>query len=218
RDRLARRARRGRAVTLPERPIVMLIAALGGEGGGVLTDWIVAAASRHRLPVQSTSIPGVAQRTGATTYYVEIVPTPWRELGERRPVLGLSPGVGDVDLVVASELIEAGRAIAAGFVPPDRTLLIGSLRRPSLPGGKMAMGDGRYDSERVLKAIGQHARRSLMFDMEALAKQSGAMVSAVMLGLVAGSGALPVPVEAFEAVVRGDGRAAEANLRGFNAG
>ena len=56
------------------RPITILIAALGGEGGGVLTDWIVAAASQLGFPVQSTSIPGVAQRTGATTYYIEIVP------------------------------------------------------------------------------------------------------------------------------------------------
>ena len=56
------------------RPLTILIAALGGEGGGVLTDWIVAAAASQNFPVQSTSIPGVAQRTGATTYYVELVP------------------------------------------------------------------------------------------------------------------------------------------------
>ena len=49
----------------------VLIAALGGEGGGVLTDWIVAAAASQGFPVQSTSIPGVAQRTGATTYHIE---------------------------------------------------------------------------------------------------------------------------------------------------
>ena len=42
------------------RPIAILIAALGGEGGGVLTDWIVAAAAQLGFPVQSTSIPGVA--------------------------------------------------------------------------------------------------------------------------------------------------------------
>jgi indolepyruvate ferredoxin oxidoreductase beta subunit len=114
------------------RPITLLIAALGGEGGGVLTDWIVTAASQAGLPVQSTSIPGVAQRTGATTYYIEIVPVPWRELGGKRPVLALAPGVGDVDVVIASELMEAGRAIAAGFVTPDRTLLIASTARSYL--------------------------------------------------------------------------------------
>ena len=88
------------------RPITILIAALGGEGGGVLTDWIVSAAAQLNFPVQSTSIPGVAQRTGATTYYIEIVPVPAREL-PARPVLALAPGVSDVDIVLASELMEA---------------------------------------------------------------------------------------------------------------
>ena len=40
------------------RPITILIAALGGEGGGVLTQWIVSAAAQAGFPVQSTSIPG----------------------------------------------------------------------------------------------------------------------------------------------------------------
>ena len=53
-------------------PLTLLVAALGGEGGGVLTGWIVNAAKDRNLPVQATSIPGVAQRTGATTYYIEI--------------------------------------------------------------------------------------------------------------------------------------------------
>jgi indolepyruvate ferredoxin oxidoreductase beta subunit len=205
-------------MTAPERPITILIAALGGEGGGVLTGWIVAAAARHGLPAQSTSIPGVAQRTGATTYYIEIVPVPWRELSERRPILALSPGVGDVDLVVASELLEAGRTIAGGFVTRDRTLLIGSTSRSYLVVEKMAMADGRYDSERLLKAIEQHAQAALLFDLEALAKQSGAMVNAVMLGLIAGSGRLPIPVEAFEAAIREEAKASESNVRGFRAG
>ena len=36
-------------------------------------------ATRSGFPVQSTSIPGVAQRTGATTYYIEIMPVPARD-------------------------------------------------------------------------------------------------------------------------------------------
>src|SRR3954467_1547732 len=94
------------------RPVTLLIAALGGEGGGVLTDWIVSAAQACGLPGQSTSVPGGAQRPGATTYYIEIFPVRLAELGGKRPTLALSPGVGDVDLVVASELLEAGRAIS----------------------------------------------------------------------------------------------------------
>ncbi len=64
-------------------PVKLLIAALGGEGGGVLTQWIVSAAAEAGFPVQSTSIPGVAQRTGATTYYIEILPVPAKELGRQ---------------------------------------------------------------------------------------------------------------------------------------
>src|SRR5205085_1602629 len=78
------RAARGRGVS-DARPITLMIAALGGEGGGVLTDWIVSAAESVGYPVQSTSIPGVAQRTGATTYYVEIFPVHHSELGGKRP-------------------------------------------------------------------------------------------------------------------------------------
>ena len=199
------------------RPITILIAALGGEGGGVLTDWIVSAAAQLNFPVQSTSIPGVAQRTGATTYYIEIVPVPAHEL-PARPVLALAPGIGDVDIVLASELMEAGRTIAGGFVTPDRTLVIASTARSYLVVEKMAMGDGRYDSARLIKAVETHAQSHLLLDMDALAKQSSAMINAVMLGLIAGCRRVPIPAAAFEDAIRADGKAVDANLRGFRSG
>ncbi len=198
------------------RPMTILIAALGGEGGGVLTDWIVAAAASQGFPVQSTSIPGVAQRTGATTYHIELLPQ--AAPGNRRPILALAPGAGDVDLVVASELMEAGRAVAGGYVTADRTTTIASTSRSYLVVEKMAMGDGRYDQQRLIEAVQNNSRNSLLLDLEAIARQSGAMINAVMLGVVAGTGALPIPAEAFEAAIRADGKAVESNLRGFRAG
>jgi indolepyruvate ferredoxin oxidoreductase beta subunit len=200
------------------RPLTVLIAALGGEGGGVLTDWIVAAAESQNFPVQSTSIPGVAQRTGATTYHIEFVPTPVSKSDTRRPILALAPGVGDVDLVVASELMEAGRAIAGGFVTPDRTATIASTSRSYLVVEKMAMGDGRYDQQRLIQSVEKNSKSTLLLDLEAIAREAGAMINAVMLGAIAGAGALPIPAEAFEAAIRADGKAVEANLRGFRAG
>ena len=198
------------------RPLTVLIAALGGEGGGVLTDWIVAAAESQNFPVQSTSIPGVAQRTGATTYHIEMVPAAMS--GSRRPVLGLAPGVGDVDLVVASELMEAGRAIAGGYITPVRTMTIASLSRSYLVTERMAMGDGRYDDGKLVAAVEKNSQKSLLLDLEAIAHELGAMINAVMLGTIAGTGALPIPAEAFEAAIRADGKAVNANLRGFRAG
>src|SRR5665213_3646834 len=169
-------------MNLPLRPITILIAALGGEGGGVLANWIVAAAQRRNFPAQSTSIPGVAQRTGATTYYIEILPVDSAALGERRPILALMPGPGEVDVLLASELVEASRAAAAGFVTPDRTTLIAATSRSYLMPEKTAMADGRIDSVALVEQLHPHARHSLFLDMESLAREAGAFVNAVMLG------------------------------------
>jgi len=203
---------------LPERPITILIAALGGEGGGVLADWIIAAATARDYPVQSTSIPGVAQRTGATTYYVEIYPVEVSELDSRRPVMTLTPAPCYVDVMVASELIEAGRAMQNGFVTRDRTTLIASTHRIYTVAEKMQMGDGRFDSEIVLKAARELAKRAILFDMQAQANAAGTVISAVMFGALAGSGTLPLSRGDCEAAIRSGGKGAEASLKGFAAG
>jgi indolepyruvate ferredoxin oxidoreductase beta subunit len=200
------------------RPITLLIAALGGEGGGVLTNWIVSAALQAGFPVQSTSIPGVAQRTGATTYYIEILPIKIAELNGKRPVLALTPGVGDIDIAVASELLEAGRTVASGFVTPDRTFVIASLSRFYAMDERIAMGDGRFDQDTLTKTINTHAKETLLLDMDRLARQSGSIINAVMLGAIAGCGRLPLTAEQCEAAIREDGKSVETNLRGFRAG
>ncbi|MBM3383668.1 MAG: indolepyruvate oxidoreductase subunit B [Betaproteobacteria bacterium] len=203
---------------MPERPITILIAALGGEGGGVMADWLIEAAAQCSYPAQSTSIPGVAQRTGATTYYLEIFPARESELGGRLPVLSLTPSPGSVDIMVASELVEAGRAMQNGYVNPERTTLVASTHRIYATVEKMQMGDGRFDSDRVVAAGKQLAKRAVMFDMRRLAQENGTVINAVLFGAMAGSGALPLPRDACEQAIRGGGRGAEASLRGFSAG
>jgi indolepyruvate ferredoxin oxidoreductase beta subunit len=205
-------------MSLPERPITILIAALGGEGGGVMADWLMEAATETGLPAQATSIPGVAQRTGATTYYLEIYPAQKSELGGREPVLSLTPSPGNVDIMVASELIEAGRAMVNGFVSPDRTTLIASTHRIYATIEKMQMADGRFESDKVSAAARQLAKKALLFDMRKLAQDSGTVINAVLFGAMAGSGVLPLSREACEKAIRSAGRGAEASLRGFAAG
>jgi indolepyruvate ferredoxin oxidoreductase beta subunit len=200
------------------RPICILIAALGGEGGGVLTQWIVDAAAQAGFPVQSTSIPGVAQRTGATTYYIEILPVPARELDGKRPVLALTPGIGDIDVAVTSELLEAGRTVANGFVTPGRTFVIASTSRFFAMDEKIAMGDGRFDDDKLIKVIKENSREAVLIDMAKLAQQSGSIVNAVMLGAIAGCSRLPLSAEQFESAIRADGKQVDANVRGFRAG
>lgn len=203
---------------LPERPISMVIGALGGEGGGVMSTWVARAAELCRYPTQSTSIPGVAQRTGATTYYVEIYPATHEELDGKQPVMALYPAPGNMDMVVTSELMEAGRMLENGMVTPDRTTLIASTHRVYSIFEKSAMGDGLFRADKLDNAAQKLAKRAVLFDIAKLAEQKGTVLNAIVLGVIAGSGELPIPVEKFEEAIRDTGVAVEANLRGFEAG
>ena len=240
------------------RPWTVLIAALGGEGGGVLSSWLVDAAEADGRTVQATSVPGVAQRTGATTYYLEIGsrdtghdagredgngsadswagagsgPTAVRDSpgsggpvrGEGpdsdsgAPVMALLPTPGNVDLLVASELLEAGRAAQTGMITPDRTTVIASTHRTFAIAEKSAMGDGRFNDERIRRAVRELSRRHVLTDLGKVAERAGTVLSSVLLGAVAASGALPIPGDRLRAAIERSGIAVEANLRGFDAG
>ena len=249
----------GEAAEPPERTWTVLIAALGGEGGGVLSSWLVDAASADGRIVQATSVPGVAQRTGATTYYLEIGPrrehegtasegspaggldaaaaaTPIPPSGEGVAngsgsdsgsdsgahsggrVMALLPTPGNVDLLVASELLEAGRAAQNGMITPDRTTVIASTHRMFAIAEKSAMGDGRFNDERVRRAVRELSRRHVLTDLGKVAERAGTVLSSVLLGAIAGSGALPISRERLRGSIERAGIAVEANQRGFDAG
>src|SRR3981189_1334998 len=200
------------------RPITIAIVALGGEGGGVLADWTVDVAQHGGYIAQATSVPGVAQRTGATVYYVELFPETAAQAAGREPVLALMPVPGDVDVVLASELMEAARAVERGFVTPDKTLLIASTHRVFAMTEKIALSDGRADAAALLAACRDAARQLVAFDMEALADATGSALSAVLFGALAGSGALPFARTAFEAAIRGGPVGVNSSLAAFGAG
>jgi indolepyruvate ferredoxin oxidoreductase, beta subunit len=194
------------------RPIAIAVLAMGGQGGGVLVDWIVVLAESQGWLTQSTSVPGVAQRTGATVYYVETIQA---DGSGRRPVLSLMPVPGEVDIVIGAELMEAGRAMQRGFVSPDRTTLIASSHRSYAVVEKIAPGDGAGDPGKVYEAARASSKRFLAFDMAAIAEQSESVISAALFGALAGSGALPFPRAAYEAAIRETGLGVEASLRAF---
>jgi len=193
------------------KPVTILVGALGGDGGGVLCDWIVAAAQSQGLGVQATQIPGVAQRTGATTYYLEVMPRG----AEAASVLALNPAIGEVDVALATELLEAGRMIFNGFVTPDRTTLIASTHRVLAIGERSAMGDGSFDVGRLLRAVKERSKDQILFDMDQAAEESGGVINAVLLGALAGSSKLPIPDAAFEAAIRHAGKSIDTNLAAF---
>ncbi|MEH2493274.1 indolepyruvate oxidoreductase subunit beta family protein [Bradyrhizobium sp. AZCC 2230] len=196
-----------------ERPISLAIVAMGGQGGGVLTDWIVQLAENHGWVAQSTSVPGVAQRTGATIYYIEAMPP----LDGRKPILSLMPTPGDVDVVMAAEFMEAGRSILRGLVTPDRTTLIASNHRSLAIGEKIAPGNGIADGGAVTGAIGIAAKTEIIFDLNALAIAHGSVISAAMYGALAAAGVLPFSRDSYLDVIRAGGKGAKASIETFEA-
>ena len=200
------------------RPMSIAVLAIGGQGGGVLVDWIVALAESQNWAAQATSVPGVAQRTGATVYFIETLPLPAKAPAALRPVLSLMAVPGEVDIVIGAELMEAGRAIQRGLVTPDRTVLISSTHRTFAVQEKTVPGDGIADAGKVHAAAHAAAKRFIGFDMEALATKSGSVVSAVLFGALAATQALPFPRQAFEATIRDAGIGVAPSLRAFALG
>lgn len=202
----------------PGTPIKIAILAMGGQGGGVLADWIVEMAETAGWWAQTTSVPGVAQRTGATIYYLELLPESAAHAAGKPPTLAMMPTPGDVDLVVAAELMEAGRAMQRGLVTPERTTLITSSHRSYAVGEKAALGNGIGDPNKVIDAGREAARRLMCFDLQEMAEKAGSVISASLFGAIAGSGALPFAREAYEDTIRHGGKGAEASLRAFALG
>jgi len=196
-----------------DKPLSIAILAMGGQGGGVLADWIVALAEAQGWVAQATSVPGVAQRTGATIYYIEMLPA----RGGAEPVLSLMPTPGDVDVVLAAEFMEAGRSMLRGLVTPERTTLIASTHRAFAVVEKEKPGDGIGDPAVVVEAAGVAAKRVLAFDMQILAETHGSVISAAMFGALAAAEALPFPRSAFERAIGAGGKGVEASLRTFGA-
>jgi indolepyruvate ferredoxin oxidoreductase beta subunit len=201
-----------------EKAISIAILAMGGEGGGVLADWILDLAEHAGHIAQTTSVPGVAQRTGATIYYIETIAESAARKSGKDPVFALMPVPGDVDIVLASELMEAGRAVQRGLVTPDRTTLIASTHRVYAIGEKVALGDGIVDHTEFIKAGQAAAKRFIYCDMAQIAEETGSVISSVLFGALAGSHALPFRREDFEESIRRSGVAVEASLRAFAIG
>jgi len=203
---------------LAPRAITIAVLAMGGEGGGVLADWIVDLAEHSGYYAQTTSVPGVAQRTGSTIYYLEIFPEAAVRAAGKDPVLALMPVPGELDIVIASELMEAGRAVHRGLVTPDRTTLIASTNRVYSMTEKTAVGDGRIDDAKILEAASAAAKIFVQNDFAGMAEKSRSVISASLFGALAGTGSLPFTRKQFEDAIERGGVGVDASLAAFAAG
>jgi indolepyruvate ferredoxin oxidoreductase beta subunit len=197
----------------------VILAAVGGQGGGVLTEWIVTAAQLAGHTAQSISMPGMSQRGGATNLYLEIAVHDDAS-GTGPVVFSQYPFPGQVDVVVSQEYLELGRVLQGGYTS-ERTTVVGSSHRLFAVTEKLPLWGGRTESEALNELGRTFSGAFVVFDALDLARQKGMdelAVNAILLGALAASRALPISSEVYQRAVRDTGIGVEPNLAAYTVG
>jgi indolepyruvate ferredoxin oxidoreductase beta subunit len=190
------------------------VAAVGGQGGNLFTEWLTLAGTMAGQRAQAVSLTGLSQRGGATGYYIELVQ------GLDEPVFCQYPVPGQLDVLVGQELLEMGRAVEQGLTS-DKTTVITSTHRMLSTLEKMPAGGGVMDPNELLALGRKFSGRLIAFDAVALARQNGMdeiLANAILFGALAASGALPIGLDACKEAIRRAGIAVERNLEAFELG
>ncbi|MBE3551692.1 MAG: indolepyruvate oxidoreductase subunit beta family protein [Kyrpidia tusciae] len=196
------------------RVVRILIGTVGGQGGGLLTNWLVRGFYYAGWFAQSIGVLGLAQRSGTVTYYVEAKP------GLERPMISVYAHPGDVDLVVGQELLELGRLLRGGFAAPGCTI-IGNVYRYYATLEKMPAGDGTYPVEQIMTTAKQLTDDVYLLDAAATVRALGLpelTSNALLLGMMVASRKLRLAPEPFRRAIEESGVDAERNLRSFDEG
>lgn len=201
----------------PTEPIKIALLAVGGDGGGVLTGWITKLAEDNGYWAQYTYIAGVAQRTGATVYYIELYPA--KNLSKDgkliTPVLSQMPAPQDVDILMATELMEAGRSIQRGFVSKKTTMIFSTNRNLAIREKENA-GDGIANGEKIFEMTEKYAKQSLFGNLKVIATKNGSIISSSLFGALAASGTLPFKKEDYIKVIQSGGKGIKQSINSFN--
>ncbi len=198
--------------------IKVLIPAVGGQGGGVLTEWLVQAFFIQDYDVQGISLPGLSQRGGSTVYYLEAFPR--AEARDKQIIFAQFPVPGEVDVIVAQEFLELGRALELGY-GSDKTAIVTSTHRVYSTLEKMPIGSGIYSEESLRKIADGFSSKLIELDALKLSKENGMdelAVNAILLGALSASGAMPVSRESYLKAIDNVGVAVKTNKRAFEVG
>jgi len=180
---------------------------VGGQGTLLATRLVGEAVLEENLPVLMSEIHGMAQRGGVV---------------ESSVVLGSasSPTVadGEADVIMAFEPLEAARALPKCNV---KTIVITNTT-PILP-FTVATGQSTYpDTGALYGMLEPQIGELIKVDADALAGsvQAERSSNVVMIGVLAGTGILPVSKASWEQALRKilPPRLIEANLRAFESG
>jgi indolepyruvate ferredoxin oxidoreductase beta subunit len=196
----------------------ILIPAVGGQGGGVLTEWLVQAFLLEGFEVQGISLPGLSQRAGSTVYYLEAIAK--TDPSHKPVIFSQYPVPGEVDIILAQEFLELGRVLEQGY-GSDKTVIVSSTHRVYSTSEKMPLGSGIYSNENLRKLATNFSSLFIGFNALELAKENGLDelgINAILLGALAASDVLPVGEATFLKSIEQTDVAVKNNLRAFRLG
>jgi indolepyruvate ferredoxin oxidoreductase beta subunit len=196
----------------------ILIPAVGGQGGGVLTEWLVQAFLSEGFDVQGIGLPGLSQRGGSTVYYLEAHPK--INADEKQIVFSQYPVPGDVDVILAQEFLELGRVLEQGY-GSDKTTIVTSTHRIYSTLEKMPISSGIYSDEKLKKLAINFSSKFIGFNALEIAKENGMDelgVNAILLGALGASGALPISEVNYLKGIEQAGVAVANNIKAFRIG
>ncbi len=201
-----------------DRSVRALIGTVGGQGGGVLSDWFVRGLLNAGWQPQSIGLLGLSQRAGSVIYYLEARPE--SDSGQAPPVLSPFAVPGDVDLILAQEFLELGRLLQGGFAAPGCQIIANTYRYLGTL-EKMPAEGGVYPTEVIRKAAEELSDNTWLFHAQHMVTEAGLSnlsSNAVLLGAVIASPAFNLPAEPFHQAIRDAGSNVSDNLKAFDLG
>ncbi|MEL0084123.1 MAG: indolepyruvate oxidoreductase subunit beta family protein [Gammaproteobacteria bacterium] len=198
-----------------DRSIRVLIGTVGGQGGGVLSDWLVRGLLNAGWQPQSIGLLGLSQRAGTVIYYLEANPE-----GDSPPILSPFAVPGDVDLILAQEFLELGRLLQGGFAAENCHIIANTYRYFGTL-EKMPAEGGVFPSEEIHQAAEALSDNTWLFHAQDMVTEAGLSYlssNAILLGAVVASPTFNLPAEPFHQAIRDSGSNVGDNIKAFDLG
>jgi indolepyruvate ferredoxin oxidoreductase beta subunit len=188
----------------------VIITGVGGQGNILASHILASAAIAEGYRVIIGETYGQSQRGGAVMSHVRL---------SKETAVGPLIPTGQAHVIVALEPMEALR-VAAWYANPQTKVIVNP--RPNYP-LMVLYGAQEYPSiDELLKRISEITAEVKVVKGTELAKQAGEVMASnvVMVGALAGSGWLPIPVEKFSGVLKDiiPKKVLSVNQKAFNLG
>jgi len=194
-------------MALEKDPLNLIITGVGGQGNVVASQIVASAGIKEGLYVTVGETYGASQRGGPVMSHLRF---------SARVQYGSLIPEGQADIVVGLEPVETLRIISDFGNPKTKVIVI---PRPIYPIWVLA-GQAKYPPvEEVLGKLRELVERVEVINVKGAA-EVGLPANILMVGALAGSGLLPIPVESFENAMREilAPKDIELNLKAFREG